>query len=117
MESIRQQKVSSLIKKELGIIFQQRSSDLFAGGFITVTVVRMSPDLGLAKVYLSFLAVKNKDKLLELIKSKKGPIKKSLSESIGKSLRRVPELHFYLDDSAEYAQEIDSLLKGPSPNK
>ena len=117
MESIRQQKVSSLLKKELGIIFQQRSVDLFAGGFITVTVVRMSPDLGLAKVYLSFLAVKDKDKLLNLIKSQKGPIKKSLSGSVGKSMRRVPDLNFYLDDSAEYAQEIDSLLKGPSTSE
>lgn len=117
MESIRQQKVSSQIKKELGVIFQRHSNDLFMGSFITVTVVRMSPDLGLAKVYLSFLAVKEKEELLNTIKDQKGAIKKILSNSIGKFMRRIPELHFYLDDSAEYAQEIDSLLKGPSPNK
>ncbi|NND76756.1 MAG: 30S ribosome-binding factor RbfA [Flavobacteriales bacterium] len=116
MESIRQQKVASLLKKEIGVIFQQRSRDLFGGAFITITVVRMSPDLGLAKVYLSFLAVKDKDKLLDLVKIQKGVIKKHLSGSVGKSMRRIPQLNFYLDDSAEYAQEIDSLLKGPSPD-
>ena len=99
------------------MIFQKHSKDLFSGAFITVTVVRMSPDLGLAKVYLSFLAVKDKAELLKSIRDQKGAVKKHLSNSIGKFMRRIPELHFYLDDSAEYAQEIDLLLKGPKPDK
>lgn len=115
MESIRQKKVASLIQKEVGIIFQKISADLFNRAFITVTVVRMTSDLSLAKVYLSFLTVKDKNSLLKNINAHKGLIRGHLSSAIGKVVRKIPDLHFYLDDSSEYAQTIDQLLKGPSP--
>ncbi|MEM7162791.1 MAG: 30S ribosome-binding factor RbfA [Bacteroidota bacterium] len=114
VESIRQQKISSLLKKELGHIFQRYSKDHFKGAFITVTVVRISQDLSYARVYLSFLAVKDKKALLEYIGGQKKMVRGLLSKSIGKNMRKVPDLSFYLDDSGEYAQEIDQLLKGPN---
>lgn len=115
MESIRQKKVASLIQSELGVIFQRVSKDMFRGAFITVTVVRMTSDLSLAKVYLSFLGVKDKQELLNEINLNKASIRGHLSRAIGKVMRKIPNLHFYLDDSSEYAQTIDQLLKGPSP--
>ena len=113
VESLRQQKISSQLKNELGHIFQRYSNDHFKGSFITVTVVRVSQDLSFARVYLSFLAVKDKDQLLEYIRSQKYIVRRLLSKSIGKNMRKIPDLNFYLDDSSEYAQEIDQLLKGP----
>lgn len=115
MESIRQKKIASLIQNELGVIFHRVSGDLFKGAFITVTVVRMTSDLSLARVYLSFLGVKDKQTLLDDINSHKSKIRGQLSRAIGKVIRKIPDLFFYLDDSSEYAQNIDQLLKGPTP--
>jgi len=112
MASIRQEKVANLIKQELAIIFQQHSRDLFGGAFITVTVVRMSPDLGLAKAYLSFFATGGTDKneMLAMVRSQVSRVRGILGKKVGKQLRIVPELAFYLDDSLDYADKIDDLL-------
>ncbi|NNE54434.1 MAG: 30S ribosome-binding factor RbfA [Flavobacteriales bacterium] len=111
MASIRQEKIASLIKRELAIIFQRESSTLFNGRFITVTHVRMTPDLNLAKVYLSFMAVKDKQAELDMVKTQTGKIKHSLGQNAGKQLRKLPDLAFYIDDSLDYYEKIDDLLK------
>jgi len=111
MSTIRQQKVESLLKKELAVIFQKESRNLFGGAFITVTIIRISPDLGYAKVYLSFFGTNDKEKLFHKIKSHTSKIRWLLGLQVGKQLRIVPELHFFEDDSLDYAQKIDDLLK------
>ncbi len=112
MPSIRQEKVGSLIQKELGRVFQEEGRMLFPGLFITVTVVRMSPDLGLAKVYLSFFTKGDKTAALESVKAQASRIRGSLGSKVGKQLRVVPSLNFYLDDSLDLSEQIDQLLKG-----
>jgi ribosome-binding factor A len=109
--SIRQQKVNSLLQKELAIIFQKESRNLFRGALITVTIIRISPDLGFAKVYLSFFMTKDKEELLKNIRSHATKIRYELGQIVGKQLRVVPGLQFYHDDSLDYAQNIDDLLK------
>ena len=111
MPSIRQEKVANLIKQELSIIFQQNSSMRFDGHFITVTLVRMSPDLGAAKVFLSFMAVKDVEVALRKVKREATWTRKTLAEVIGKQVRRIPELHFYIDDSLDYYDEVEKALK------
>lgn len=111
MASIRQEKVSSLLKRELAVIFQRESRNLFEGRFITVTQVRVAPDLGTAKVYLSFMAVPDAKAALEQVKQNDWKVRQILGNTVGKQLRRVPELFFYLDDSLDYYDEIDRLLK------
>ena len=111
MESQRQQKFSRMLQKDLGEIFQQDIKGQFGNAFITVTRVRMSPDLSIAKVYLSLMMVDDKYAFMEEIIHKKGHIRKHLGIRIGKKVRIVPDLHFYLDDSAEYADNIDNILK------
>ena len=69
MESLRQQKVSKLLHKELAEIFRSESRTLFSGAFITVTIVRVSPDLSSAKVYLSILATKEREATLKIVRS------------------------------------------------
>lgn len=110
MESKRQQKFARLIQKDLSEIFQKDAKNLFNGAFITVTEVKVSPDLGLAKVYLSFLLAKNKEDLLEDIKEKGKNIRHLLATKIKNQVRIIPELVFYLDESAEYASKMDTLI-------
>jgi ribosome-binding factor A len=111
-ESKRQQKFSKLIQKDLGDIFLQDTKNMFGRTFITVTSVKMSPDLGLAKVYLSFLQVSNSKEMLEKINDHKKEIRKILGNKIGKQVRIIPDLIFYLDDSAAYAARMDELISG-----
>lgn len=111
MESKRQQKYSKLIQKELGDIFQRESRPLIGNAMVTVTHVIMSPDLGVAKVYLSFLLANNKE-LFEKIDEHKKEIRKHLGRRIGKTVRSIPELVFYPDDSSAYAQHMDKIIDG-----
>ena len=111
MESVRQQKVNKLIQKELGEIFRSEARPMFGGAFISVTVVRVSPDLGAAKVYLSIMASKDRDAIFKLIEEQNHIIRKKLGLIIGKQLRVVPELSFFIDDSLDYAMKIEQLLK------
>jgi ribosome-binding factor A len=112
MESVRQQKVNKLVAKEMAEIFRSEARTMFAGGFITVTSVRVSPDLGLAKIYVSIMGgKKDKEAIFNLIKEQSHHIRKLLGGIIGKQLRVVPELMFFIDDSLDYAMRIDELLK------
>jgi len=110
MESTRQLKVSKLLQRDLGEIFQQESRNLFKGAMITVTKVHVTPDLSLAKVYLSLFAIENKDGLLGEIQNHNREIRYKLGQRIGKQVRVVPELQFFLDDSLDYIDNIEKLL-------
>jgi ribosome-binding factor A len=111
MESVRQQKVNKLLQKELAEIFRSNARAMFGGAFISVTVVRVSPDLGSAKVYLSIMATKDRKAIFKLVEDQNYLIRKKLGAIIGKQLRVVPELSFFIDDSLDYAMKIDQLLK------
>ncbi|MEO6686312.1 MAG: 30S ribosome-binding factor RbfA [Dyadobacter sp.] len=110
MESKRQQKVGRQIQKDLGEIFQQDAKHLVNGTFVTITAVRVSPDLGIARAYVSFLPEKNKLFLLETIKENTKFIRQKLAERVRHQLRIVPHLQFYIDDTAEYAAKMDLLF-------
>lgn len=111
-ESNRQLKVGKLIQKDLGELFQKDSKGMFGKAFITVTAVKMSPDLSMAKVYLSFLMVEDHKQKIDEINKKKSEIRRILGNKIGKQVRIVPDLIFFLDDTAAYASKIDDLLSG-----
>jgi ribosome-binding factor A len=110
MESTRQLKVSRLLQKDLGEIFQRESSSLFHKAMITVTKVHVTPDLNIAKVYLSLFATESKEDLLKHIQLHGKEIRYKLGKRIGKQVRTVPELFFYLDDSLDYIENIERLL-------
>jgi ribosome-binding factor A len=111
MESIRQQKVARLLQKELGDIFSRNEVRFSHSLMISVTQVRMTPDLGIAKVYVSLFPAGEKEAVLEELKSRGSEIRFLLGKKVGQQLRHTPELHFYLDDSFDYAEKIDQLLK------
>jgi ribosome-binding factor A len=112
MESKRQQKFAKLIQKELAEIFQRDVPHLFNGAYVSVGTVRVSPDLGLARVYLSLLLAQNGKDLIEEIRSNTKTIRHHLAQRVKNQVRSVPELVFYLDDSAEYAARMDKLIAG-----
>jgi ribosome-binding factor A len=111
MDSTRQLKVSRLIQKELGDIFQRETRTLFGNALITVTQVRVSPDLSVAKVYVSLFNVPDTKILLKSIQEHTKEVRMKLSDRIRKQVRIIPNLVFFLDDSLDYAMRIDELLK------
>lgn len=110
MESNRQQKVNRVIQKELSEIFLLETKKMH-GILISVTNVRVSPDLGMAHAYLSIFPSEKGDELLRNINENIKSVRYELGKRVGKQLRVVPELMFHLDDSLDYIENIDKLLK------
>ena len=109
--STRQQKYAKLIQKELSEIFQRDKRGILDNAFITIADVRVSTDLGIAKVYISMMLAKDKQKTLEKINLRKKEIRKALGDKIGKQVRIIPELIFFIDEVEENAQRMDELIK------
>lgn len=110
MSSTRQLKYAGLIRKDLSEIFQRDAKHWFGKAFITVTEVKVSPDLGFAKVYLSLMLVDDKKAFMELLDSRKKELRKALGNKIGKQVRIVPEIAFVLDETELQAQRIEDIL-------
>ncbi|UYZ62289.1 ribosome-binding factor A [Hymenobacter weizhouensis] len=110
MESKRQQKVASLLQQELAAVFQRDLPHLFPGLPPGISLVRVSPDLGIARVYLSLLLAQNADDQLLLVKDNQKVVRQALAKRVRQQLRVVPELVFFLDDSAAYAAHMDKVF-------
>lgn len=109
-QSKRQLKFSKLIQKEISEIFQKEHSAKFIGSLVTVSDVSMSPDLGLARIYLSIFPVKSTEKIMEEIEAVKSKIRGSLGKRIGKEVRIVPHIAFHADTTAEEAEKMDQII-------
>lgn len=108
--SKRQQQYSKLIQKEVSRILQQEHSGNFVGKLVTVTDVEMSPDLALARLYISIFPVSSAIESLEYMNTVKPRIRGSLGRAIGKNVRIIPELAFFNDSTAESASRMDEIL-------
>ena len=119
METTRQKKISGILQKDLIAILQRLLKDSMKNTLIaSVTKVKISPDLSVAKVYVSVFPVKASKEVFELIKESRGAIRNSLGVLVKNQIRRVPELSFFLDDSLDYIDKIDRALKsGEDPIK
>jgi len=111
MESTRQKKVSRLIQKELADIFLKKGNELVRGKLISITRVRVSPDLSFAKVYISIFPATNKNDDLQIIQDHSTKIRFDLGQKIRSQLRIVPDIAFHIDDSLDYIDKIEKLLK------
>ena len=111
METTRQKKVARLIQKELSIILQKEAPAFLGNIMVSVTIVRMSPDLANANIFLSIFPASDPSDALKLIKEHAGLIRKRLGDRVRHQLRIVPILEYFLDDSAAFAEEIENLLK------
>ncbi len=115
METTRQQKISRMLQKELGEIFLLYAREIH-GVLITVTGVRISPDLGVAHVHLSVFPSQNSSDVLKRVQTDAKSIRFDLGKRVRYQLRIVPELHFHIDDSLDYIENIDNLLKSDPPS-
>ena len=111
MESTRQKKVSRLIQKELADIFLKRGNEFAHGKLVSITRVRVSPDLSFVKVYISIFPATNQDDVLKAIQEYSSKIRFELGQKVRTQLRIVPGIAFHIDDSLDYIDKIDKLLK------
>ena len=111
MESTRQKKVARLVQKELAEIILHHSGELAHGKMISVTTVRVSPDLSLAKTWISIFPSDKSGEILEALRNHIPRIRYELGQKVRNQLRIVPEIAFFVDDSNDYIDKISNLLK------
>ncbi len=113
MESTRQAKIARLLQKELSEIFRMQTAKTH-GTLVSVSTVRVSPDLSIARAYLSIFPSDKAPEIIESINKSAKTIRYELAKRVRYQLRKTPELSFYLDDSLDYIENIDNLL-GTTP--
>ncbi len=110
MESKRQQKFAGVIQKDLAEIFQREGANLLPNVMVTITKVRVTSDLAIARVYLSFFNSTNNTLSLNTIKAHAGEIRYKLGSRIKDQARIVPQLEFFVDDTSEYVERMDKIF-------
>ena len=114
-EGKRQKQVGSLLNEELNLIFQRLGLNMIDGGMVSISSVRLTPDLLEARVYLSFFQVKNAEESLQKVEERAWEIKRELTGQVAKQLRRMPELRFFLDDTLDHVFKMEELFKKINP--
>lgn len=109
-ESTRQKKVARLIQKEVAEIFLRKGNEFAPGKMVSITKVRVSPDLSLAKVYISIFPSADLPEILKSVQDHTHKIRFDLGHKVRSQLRIVPDLAFFIDDSLDYIDKIDKLL-------
>ncbi|RZK19672.1 MAG: 30S ribosome-binding factor RbfA [Pedobacter sp.] len=111
MESKRQQKFAGVLQEELAQVFQREGGAFLPNTLVTITRVRVSPDLAVAKVYLSFFNTTNTTLSINTVNAHAGEIRYKLGARIRHQVRVVPELTFFVDDTNEYVERMDHLFE------
>ena len=115
-ETNRQRKIAGVLQKDLVDVLQKAAQDGMQGVIISVSKVAVTPDLGIAKVYLSVFPSDKRNAIIEGVKSNSPLIRHELAKRTRNQLRRMPELLFFGDDSLDYIEEIDKSLRGEDVN-
>ena len=110
METTRQQKIARLLQKELSEIFRVQTAKM-GGVLVSVSAVRVSPDLSIARAYLSIFPSERANEIIESINHSARSVRYELAQRVRYQLRKTPELTFFIDASLDYIEHIDSLLK------
>ena len=109
--SIRRQKVAKEIQRDLAVVLNRIAPRILPGELITLVDVEVSPDLGIARIFLGFMNSKDKNRSLETVEMHQKEIRKTFASGAGKGMRKIPEFRFILDTSMDHAERIDKLLK------
>jgi ribosome-binding factor A len=110
MSSIRQSRIEAGIQQELSTVLQRNAREICLGAMVSVTAVRITADLSLAKCYLSVFAGPEPKSVMDNINANKSKIRGEVGKRVS-NMKKVPELAFFRDDSLDYAETIDKLLK------
>jgi ribosome-binding factor A len=116
-EGKRQKQVSALLLEEVNKIFQKLGLNMIQGGMVSISSVKITPDLFEARIYLSFYQVANPKDALKLIEDRAWEIKRDLVASIRNQLRSMPQLTFYIDDSLEYVEKMETIFREINESK
>jgi len=111
MEKVKQKKIASVIQQTLSEIFQRENLSMVKGGMVTISDVEVSPDLSIAKVYLSLFQIKEPKIFLEELKEHSHELRHQLGNKIKNQVRRIPELHFYLDETLDNVFRLEEIFK------
>jgi ribosome-binding factor A len=111
MESKRQQKFAGVIQQDLAAIFQREGINYLPNTLITITKVRVTPDLALARIFLSFFNNTNSQLALQTIKSHSSEIRYKLGARIKDQVRVIPQLEFFVDDTGDYVERMDKIFE------
>ena len=112
METKRQSQVAELVRRNFGLVLQQQGTNIYgAQVLVTVTTVKMSPDLTLAKIYLSVFNTEHKQEPLLLLQEEIVKLRHELGQRIRKLVRIIPEISFYLDDTLDEMFRIDAMMR------
>lgn len=110
-ESTRQQKVAREIQRDMAEILRSMGMAAFGGAMLTVSGVKISPDLSVAGIYVSVFPSQKSGDVMKMLEEMKRQLRGELGRKMAKQLRIIPELNFYLDSSLDYVERIDELLK------
>lgn len=110
MQETRQNRISRLLQKELSLIFQSQTR-MMHGVMVSVTRVKVSPDLSICTAYLSIFPSEKGDEIIKAVNTNQATIRYDLGQRVRNQLRIIPELRFFIDDSLDYIDRIDELLK------
>lgn len=110
-ETKRQKQVAQLVQKELSDIFNRMGFNVTEGGMISISSVKMTPDLLEARIYLSMFQIKSPEEMMARMKERMGEIRRELGNRVGKQLRRVPEMTFFLDDTLDHVFKMEELFR------
>ena len=110
-EGKRQKQVAALISEELNSIFQRLGLNMLDGGMVSISSVKMTPDLAEARIFLSLFKVKDRKESMKKIEEHAWEIKKELVHSVKRQLRIMPQLSFFLDDTLDYVEKMESIFK------
>ncbi len=116
MKEVRLKRIESVVFRELGEIFASIGREEYPGHLISVSEVRVTPDLSIAKVFISIYPVKDAEEIFNDLKYRKNEIKYEFGTRVRHQLRRIPDLQLYLDETMERLEKIDKLLKKDSEN-
>jgi ribosome-binding factor A len=116
-EGKRQKQVSAMLLEEVNKIFQKLGLNMIQGGMVSISSVKITPDLFEARIYLSFYQVPKPGEALKLIEDRAWEIKRDLVSSIRNQLRTMPQLTFYIDDSLEYVDKMENLFREINESK
>jgi len=110
MGSIRQKQTASTVQRSFSGILQQEGSYIYGDALVTVTRVNMTPDMGIARIYLSVYNVTNKEVVIEAVRHSGTQLRQTLAKRLRNHLRRIPYLEFYLDDTVDEMYKVDDIF-------
>ena len=111
MESIRQKQVGEVIRRFFGMILTEEGSNIYGRDkLVTVTEVKMTPDLLIAKVYISVYGTENKQEVILMMEDNHAHLRNALARKIGRQMRRMPEIELFLDDTVDEMYRVEALL-------